>query len=134
MEVEILRRTAASAAALSAAGGSTRRRSRRGGNIRSPRSWSPSGCRAPPIAATRRAPPSDRQAAERPAIAGICEKSRFRYGCRRVADTLRKAAGIRIADKTALKAVREGGCCSGPADAGGAASAWAGPAAPGARL
>ena len=78
-------------------------------------------------------PPSGRQAAERPAIAGICEKSRFRYGYRRVADTLRKAAGIRIADKTALKAVREGGCCSGPADAGGAASAWAGPAAPGAR-
>ena len=54
-------------------------------------------------------PPSDRQAAERPAIAGICEKSRFRYGYRRVADTLRKAAGIRIADKTALKAVREEG-------------------------
>ncbi|WP_297632924.1 IS3 family transposase [uncultured Slackia sp.] len=47
--------------------------------------------------------------AERPAIAGICEKSRFRYGYRRVADTLRKAAGIRIADKTALKAVREEG-------------------------
>ena len=34
-------------------------------------------------------PPSDRQATERPAIAGICEKSRFGYGCRRVADTLR---------------------------------------------
>ena len=56
MEAGILRRTAASAAALSAAGGSTRRRSRRGGNIRSPRSRSSSGCRAPPIAATRRAP------------------------------------------------------------------------------
>ncbi|WP_431996078.1 transposase [Slackia piriformis] len=54
-------------------------------------------------------PPSDRQATERPAIAGICEKSQFRYGYRRVADTLRKAAGIRIADKTALKAVREEG-------------------------
>lgn len=54
-------------------------------------------------------PPSDRQATERPTIAGICEKSRFRYGYRRVADTLRKAAGIRIADKTALKAVREEG-------------------------
>ena len=48
-------------------------------------------------------PPSDRQAAERPAIAGICEKSRFRYGYRRVAAALRKAAGFRIADKTALK-------------------------------
>lgn len=57
MEAGILKRTAASAAALSAAGGSTRQRSRRGGNIRSPRSWSPSGCRAPPIAATRRALP-----------------------------------------------------------------------------
>lgn len=56
MEAGTLRRTAASAAALSSAGGSTRRRSRRGGNIRSPRSRSPSGCRAPPIAATRRAP------------------------------------------------------------------------------
>lgn len=54
-------------------------------------------------------PPSDRQATERPTIAGICEKSRFRYGYRRVADTLRKATGIRIADKTALKAVREEG-------------------------
>ena len=108
MEVEILRRTAASAAALSAAGGSTRQRSRRGGNIRSPRSWSPSGCRAPPIAATGRAP-SGRRATERPAIAGICEKSRFGYGCRRVADALRKAAGVRIADKAALKAVREEG-------------------------
>ena len=54
-------------------------------------------------------PPSDRPATERPAIAGICEKSRFGYGCRRVADTLRKAAGIRIADKAALKAVREEG-------------------------
>ena len=54
-------------------------------------------------------PPSDRQAAERPAIAGICEKSRFRYGYRRVADTLRKATGIRIADKTELKAMREEG-------------------------
>lgn len=54
-------------------------------------------------------PPSGRQATERPAIAGICEKSRFGYGYRRVADTLRKAAGIRIADKTARKAVREEG-------------------------
>lgn len=54
-------------------------------------------------------PPSDRQATERPAIAGICEKSRFRYGYRRVADALRKATGIRIADKTARKAVREEG-------------------------
>ena len=83
-------------------------RSRRGGNIRSPRSWSPSGCRAPPIAATRRALP---RAGGRPSggIAGICEKSRFGYGCRRVADTLRKAAGVRIADKAALKAVREEG-------------------------
>ena len=108
MEAGTLRRTAASAAALSAAGGSTRRRSRRGGNIRSPRSRSPSGCRAPPIAATRRAPLG--QAGGRAAaIAGICEKSRFRYGYRRVADTLRKAAGIRIADKTAHKAVREEG-------------------------
>lgn len=94
MEAEISRRMAASAAALSAAGGSTRQRSRRGGNIRPPRSWSPSGCRAPPIAATRRAP-SGRRATERPAIAGICEKSRFRYGYRRVADTLRKAAAGR---------------------------------------
>lgn len=54
-------------------------------------------------------PPSDRQAAERPAIVGICERSRFRYGYRRVADTLRKAAGIRIADKTVLKVMREEG-------------------------
>ena len=54
-------------------------------------------------------PPSDRQAAERPAIAGICEKSRFRYGYRRVADTLRKATGFRIADKTAPRAMREEG-------------------------
>ena len=45
-------------------------------------------------------PPSDRQAAERPTIVEICEKSQFRYGYRRVADTLRKATGIRIADKT----------------------------------
>lgn len=54
-------------------------------------------------------PPSDRQAAERPAIVGICEKSQFRYGYRRVADTLRKATGIRIADKTVLKVMREEG-------------------------
>ena len=66
MEAEISRRTAASAAALSAAGGSTRQRSRRGGNIRSPRSWSPSGCRAPPIAATRRAPSGRRATSGRP--------------------------------------------------------------------
>ncbi|WP_415928157.1 IS3 family transposase [Slackia piriformis] len=74
--------------------------------------------------------PSGRRATERPAIAGICEKSRFGYGYRRVADTLRKAAGIRIADKTARKAVREEGLLAGPAGAGGAASAWAGPASP----
>lgn len=54
-------------------------------------------------------PPSDRQATERPTIVEICEKSQFRYGYRRVADTLRKATGIRIADKTARKAVREEG-------------------------
>lgn len=54
-------------------------------------------------------PPSDRQAAERPAIVEICEKSQFRYGYRRVADTLRKAAGVRIADKTVLKVMREEG-------------------------
>ena len=40
---------------------------------------------------------------------GICEKSRFRYGYRRVADTLRKATGIRVADKTAPRAMREEG-------------------------
>ena len=54
-------------------------------------------------------PPSDRQATERPTTVEICEKYQFRYGYRRVADTLRKAAGIRIADKTARKAVREEG-------------------------
>ena len=54
-------------------------------------------------------PPSDRQATERPAIVEICEKSQFRYGYRRVADTLRKATGIRIADKTVLKVMREEG-------------------------
>ena len=54
-------------------------------------------------------PPSDRQATERPAIVEICEKSQFRYGCRRVADTLRKATGVRIADKTVLKVMREEG-------------------------
>ena len=54
-------------------------------------------------------PPSDRQAAERPAIVEICEKSHFRYGYRRVADTLRKATGVRIADKTVLKVMREEG-------------------------
>lgn len=54
-------------------------------------------------------PPSDRQATERPTIVEICEKSQFRYGYRRVADTLRKAAGIRIADKTVLKVMREEG-------------------------
>lgn len=43
-------------------------------------------------------PPSDRQATERPAIVEICKKSQFRYGYRRVADTLRKATGARIAD------------------------------------
>ena len=32
-------------------------------------------------------PPSDRQATERPVIAGICERSRFRYGYRRVAQS-----------------------------------------------
>ncbi len=48
-------------------------------------------------------PPSDRQATERPTIVEICEKSQFRYGYRRVADTLRKATGVRIADKTVLK-------------------------------
>ena len=42
-------------------------------------------------------PPSDRQAAERPAIAEICERFRFRYGYRRVAAALRKATGVRIA-------------------------------------
>lgn len=54
-------------------------------------------------------PPSDRQATERPTIVEICGKSRFRYGYRRVADTLRKATGIRIADKTALEVMREEG-------------------------
>ena len=54
-------------------------------------------------------PPSDRQAAERPAIVEICKKSQFRYGYRRVADTLRKATGVRIADKTVLKVMREEG-------------------------
>lgn len=54
-------------------------------------------------------PPSGRQAAERPAIVEICEKYQFGYGYRRVADTLRKAAGIRIADKTVLKVMREEG-------------------------
>lgn len=54
-------------------------------------------------------PPSDRQATERPAIVEICEKSQFRYGYRRVADTLRKATGVRIADKTVLKVMREEG-------------------------
>ena len=52
-------------------------------------------------------------------------KSQFRYGYRRVADTLRKATGIRIADKTVLKVMREEGCCAGPADAGNAAPTWA---------
>lgn len=57
-------------------------------------------------------PPSDRQATERPVIAGICERSRFRYGYRRVAAALRKAAGIRIADKAVLKVMRgEGLLC-----------------------
>ena len=54
-------------------------------------------------------PPSDRQATERPVIVEICEKSQFRYGYRRVATALRKAAGIRIADKTVLKVMREEG-------------------------
>lgn len=54
-------------------------------------------------------PPSDRQATERPAIVEICKKSQFRYGYRRVADTLRKATGARIADKTVLKVMREEG-------------------------
>ena len=54
-------------------------------------------------------PPSDRQATERPAIVEICKKSQFRYGYRRVADTLRKATGVRIADKTVLKVMREEG-------------------------
>ena len=54
-------------------------------------------------------PPSDRQATERPAIVEICEKSQFRYGYRRVATALRKAAGVRIADKTVLKVMREEG-------------------------
>lgn len=54
-------------------------------------------------------PPSDRQATERPVIAGICERSQFRYGYRRVAAALREAAGIRIADKTVLKVMREEG-------------------------
>lgn len=54
-------------------------------------------------------PPSDRQATERPAIVEICEKSQFRYGYRRVATALRKATGIRIADKTVLKVMREEG-------------------------
>lgn len=44
-------------------------------------------------------PPSDRQATERPIIVETCEKSQFRYGYRRVATVLRKATGIRIADK-----------------------------------
>lgn len=57
-------------------------------------------------------PPSDRQATERPVIVEICEKSQFRYGYRRVAVALRKAAGIRIADKTVLKVMRgEGLLC-----------------------
>ena len=75
-------------------------------------------------------PPSDRQATERPAIVEICEKSQFRYGYRRVADTLRKATGVRIADKTVLKVMREGGCCAGPADAGNTAPTWARSASP----
>ena len=54
-------------------------------------------------------PPSDRQATERPAIVEICKKSQFRYGYRRVADTLSKATGVRIADKTVLKVMREEG-------------------------
>ena len=54
-------------------------------------------------------PPSDRQATERPVIVEICEKSQLRYGYRRVATALRKAAGIRIADKTVLKVMREEG-------------------------
>ena len=54
-------------------------------------------------------PPSDRQAAERPAIVEMCGKSQFRYGYRRVVTALRKAAGIRIADKTVLKVMREEG-------------------------
>ena len=54
-------------------------------------------------------PPSGRQAAEWPAIVGICEKSQFRCGYQRVAGTLRKATGLRIADKTVLKAMREEG-------------------------
>lgn len=57
-------------------------------------------------------PPSDGQAAERPVIVGICERSQFRYGYRRVAAALRKAAGICIADKTVLKVMRgEGLLC-----------------------
>ena len=39
----------------------------------------------------------------------VCKKSQFRYGYRRVADTLRKATGVRIADKTVLKVMREEG-------------------------
>ena len=54
-------------------------------------------------------PAVDRQALERPVIAEICEKSRFRYGYRRVAETLRKTTGARIADKTVLKVMREEG-------------------------
>lgn len=53
--------------------------------------------------------PSDRRATERPTIVEICEKSQFRYGYQRVTDTLRKATGIRIADKTVLKVMREEG-------------------------
>lgn len=90
MEAGILRRTAASAAALSAAGGSTRRRSRRGGNIRSPRSWSPSGCRAPPIAATRRAPlgqAGDRAAGHSGDMREIPVQIRMPTRCRHVAQS-----------------------------------------------
>lgn len=86
------------------------------GLAKSPRREYPLSALLEPIGMPRSAycrheagPPSGRRATERPAIAGICEKSRFGYGCRRVADTLRKAAGIRIADKTAHKAVREEG-------------------------
>lgn len=44
-------------------------------------------------------PPSDRQATERPIIVETCKKSQLRYGYRHVATVLRKATGIRIADK-----------------------------------
>ena len=54
-------------------------------------------------------PKIDRQADCRKDIVDICNGAKMRYGYRRVAALLRRRTGIRIADKTVLKVMREEG-------------------------